>query len=82
MYNRSNKGGANYELTEKVRLVADLYYTYNMHQHEIAEKLDISRPWVSRLLKRAEELGIVRIEIDTYTTAWVMWKSNLWTNTA
>ena len=34
-----------------------------LSQQEIAKKLNISRPWVSKLLARAEELGIVKIEV-------------------
>lgn len=43
--------------------VAQLFYEENMDQSKIAEKLGLSRPTVSRLLKVAYETGIVRIEI-------------------
>jgi DNA-binding transcriptional regulator LsrR (DeoR family) len=62
-----NKNEISNELMEKIRLAAELYYTYGMHQKEIATRLNVSRPWISRLLKRAEELGVVRIEMDTYS---------------
>lgn len=43
--------------------VADLYYTRDMTQQEIAERLGISRPTVCRLLQRSRAEGIVRIEV-------------------
>lgn len=42
---------------------AKLYYESNYTQQEIAVKLNISRPTVSRLLNQAKELGYVHIEI-------------------
>lgn len=47
----------------KMLLAANLYYKDKLSQQEIAQKLNISRPWVSKLLARAEEAGIVKIEI-------------------
>lgn len=52
-------------MLDKIVLVANLYYKSKLSQQDIAGKLDISRPWVSRLLSRAEELGIVKIEIQS-----------------
>jgi deoxyribonucleoside regulator len=43
--------------------VARLYYLYNLSQQQIADKLKISRPGVSRLLREARDMGVVRIEI-------------------
>lgn len=43
--------------------VARQYYIDNYSQSEIAKMIGISRPQVSRLLKRAKELGIVDIKI-------------------
>ncbi len=43
--------------------VADLYYSRGLTQQEIADRLGLSRPAVSRLLQRARAEGIVRIEI-------------------
>ncbi len=43
--------------------VADLYYLRDMTQQEIAERLGISRPTVSRLLQRSRAEGVVRIEV-------------------
>lgn len=47
----------------KMVLISNLYYKNKMSQQEIAKKLNISRPWVSKLLARAEELGIVKIDV-------------------
>ncbi|MEL7568918.1 MAG: sugar-binding domain-containing protein, partial [Bacillota bacterium] len=43
--------------------VCNLYYIDDMKQEEIAKKLGISRPTISRLLKDAKEAGIVKIQI-------------------
>ncbi len=50
-------------MLHKMLLVANLYYRDKLSQQQIAQKLNISRPWVSKLLTRAEEVGIVKIEI-------------------
>ncbi|MCP3740053.1 sugar-binding transcriptional regulator [Rossellomorea sp. BNER] len=48
--------------------VAKLYYLSNFGQQQIADKLKISRPAISRLLSYAKEKGYVQIEIrDPYT---------------
>jgi len=44
---------------------AELYYLRGRTQQQIAVRLGVSRPTVSRLLSRARALGIVRIELDT-----------------
>ncbi len=44
--------------------VASLYYHQNYSQLEIANKLSLSRPKVSRLLKEARERGVVRITVN------------------
>lgn len=54
-------------MLDKMVLVANLYYRSKLSQQNIAQKLNISRPWVSKLLSRAEELGIVKIEINSPT---------------
>lgn len=41
-----------------------LYYEDNRSQQEIAKILNISRPTVSRILKEAKRLGIVKIQIN------------------
>ena len=43
--------------------VCDLYYNNDMRQEEIAQKLEISRATVSRILKNAKNEGIVKIEV-------------------
>lgn len=43
--------------------VADLYYLRDLTQQEIADRLGLSRPTVSRLLRRSRAAGIVRIEV-------------------
>lgn len=43
--------------------IADLYHVQGMTQQAIADRLDVSRPTISRLLRRAKAEGIVRIEI-------------------
>lgn len=43
--------------------IATLYYKREMTQEEIAGKMGISRPMVSRALARALALGIVKIEV-------------------
>lgn len=44
--------------------VARMYYEHGDRQPQIAEKLHISQAKVSRLLERAEELGIIRVTIQ------------------
>lgn len=51
---------------EELRLitkVATLYYRQGLRQAEIAERLDLSQASVSRLLKRGETEGIIRITL-------------------
>ncbi len=54
--------------TTQLRLltkVARMYHEHGMRQPRIAEQLHISQPRVSRLLKQAAELGIVRTTVVT-----------------
>jgi deoxyribonucleoside regulator len=53
------------EASDRNRLieVARLYYEHDFSQLQIAKKIGISRPGVSRLLQAARETGIVKIEI-------------------
>jgi len=53
------------ENLKKITLAAEMYYIYDMSQKDIATRLGVSRPWVSKLLKKAKELEIVRIEINS-----------------
>ncbi|MDD4011619.1 MAG: sugar-binding domain-containing protein [Sphaerochaetaceae bacterium] len=48
---------------ELLHKIAVLYYKEGMIQEDIARKVGISRPMVSRALERAREQGIVRIEV-------------------
>lgn len=50
-------------MLDKMVLAATLYYKEKLSQQETAKRLNVSRPWVSKLLSRAEDLGIVKIEI-------------------
>lgn len=43
--------------------VARFYYEDNLTQAQIAQRLGVSRPSVSKMLTRAKEIGIVHIEI-------------------
>jgi len=43
--------------------VSKLYYEQGLTQQEISQRLTLSRPKVSRLLKQAEDVGIVKINI-------------------
>jgi len=43
--------------------VSKLYYEKALTQQEISERLNLSRPKVSRVLKQAEEVGVVKINI-------------------
>lgn len=52
---------------EHVRLmvrIARMYHEQGMRQAQIAEELHVSQPRVSRLLKRAAEVGIVRTTVS------------------
>lgn len=49
---------------KKIIEVAKMYYLMDCSQQEIANKLSISRPTVSRLLQQAKEEGIVEIRIN------------------
>lgn len=52
------------EKHRKVVEAARLYYILDYNQNEIAKKLGISRPTVSRLLQQAKKEGIVQIRIN------------------
>jgi len=49
--------------TDLLMSAAVMYYEQSASQQEIANRIGVSRPTVSRLLARARELGIVRVEI-------------------
>lgn len=48
---------------ERLLRIAELYYVHRLTQDEIATRLRTSRPWVSRLLQRAEAAGLVRVQV-------------------
>jgi DNA-binding transcriptional regulator LsrR (DeoR family) len=49
--------------------VARMYYEHGLRQTEIVERLNVSQSTVSRLLKRAEQAGIVRITLSVPSSA-------------
>lgn len=56
---RANKSIENRLLSK----VSSMYYEQKYNQQEIANRLHLSRPKVSRLLKQAREVGIVQISV-------------------
>jgi DNA-binding transcriptional regulator LsrR (DeoR family) len=44
--------------------VARMYYELGLRQSEIAERLFLSQPTISRLLRRAQKEGITRITVS------------------
>ncbi len=44
--------------------VAKLYYIENMTQNDIANKLGVSRPLISKYLQEAKNIGVVKIEVN------------------
>ena len=44
--------------------VAKMYYEANMTQQDIAQRLGVSRPLVSKMLTKARECGIVSITVN------------------
>jgi DNA-binding transcriptional regulator LsrR (DeoR family) len=66
--------------TEEYRLIAKiayLYYKLEMRQTAIADQLDLSQATVSRMLKRAQQLGIVRITVNMPTGVYSQLESDL-----
>src|SRR3989337_3232274 len=55
--------GSARELRQMVQCL-ELHYRQQKHQKEIAQALGISSSKVSRLLKRAFEEGLIRVELD------------------
>ncbi|WP_075981951.1 sugar-binding transcriptional regulator [Bacillus massilinigeriensis] len=51
------------EKLKKIIEAAKLYYLLDYNQNQIASKLGVSRPTVSRLLQQAKSEGIVKIQI-------------------
>ncbi len=52
-----------YKRTELLVKVAKLYYEDDFSQEMIAQKLGLSRPYISKLLNEAKEKGIVRVQV-------------------
>jgi DNA-binding transcriptional regulator LsrR (DeoR family) len=53
----------------RLERVARLYYEDGLGQADIAAELGVSRPFVSRLLREAREVGIVQIKIRSLASA-------------
>lgn len=51
------------EKREKLAKVAQLYYLEDWKQSDIAKEMQVSRPFISRMLKEAREQGVVEITI-------------------
>ena len=60
----SRRGGSPDDLYRLMAKIARMYHERGMRQSEIAAELHVSQPRVSRLLKRAAEVGIVRTTIS------------------
>ena len=52
------------EEQKKIIKAAKLYYENGLSQDEIGKILEVSRPYISRLLTRAKQLGYVTITIN------------------
>jgi DNA-binding transcriptional regulator LsrR (DeoR family) len=56
---------------QRLELAARLYYEQDLNQAAVAERLGVSRPFVSRLLREAREAGIVDIKIRSLAPAYL-----------
>lgn len=66
--------------TEELRLMTKIAYHYHKHgkkQSEIARQLDMSQASVSRILKRAEKEGIVRVSVNIPTGIYTQLEDDL-----
>lgn len=52
-----------YKKIELLVQVAKLYYENDYSQEMVAKKLSLSRPYISKLLNEAKEVGIVRVQV-------------------
>lgn len=59
----SNESKKDIQKTSLLVQVARLYYEHNFSQNDIAKKVNLSRPYISKLLNEAKRQGIVKIEI-------------------
>jgi deoxyribonucleoside regulator len=57
--------------TRLISKISTLYYHFDLTQQEIADRLRISRPKVSRLLKQAKELNIVQVSVNAPDSAFL-----------
>ena len=56
-----------YAKLKQLENVARLYYEEGLNQAQIANRLNVSRPWISRMLDQARSLGIVEVKVHTIT---------------
>lgn len=56
-----------YKKIELLVKVAKLYYEQNYSQDMVAKTLNLSRPYISKLLNEAKEVGIVKVEVHDPT---------------
>jgi len=66
MMHKCSKGDMvnNYKDNRLLIRIAHMYYDENKTQQEIADRLGVSRPSISRLLQKAREEGVVEIKIN------------------
>ncbi|MDX1636858.1 MAG: sugar-binding transcriptional regulator [Balneolaceae bacterium] len=60
-----------------VSKVSSMYYHQDFNQQEIADRLHLSRPKVSRLLKKARSQGIVQIKVVTPKQSFLEFETGL-----
>ncbi|EJE99135.1 sugar-binding transcriptional regulator [Liquorilactobacillus mali] len=59
---------SNAKQIERLVQVSEMYYTQKYSQNQISEKLHIHRTEISRLLKKARQIGIVKITVAPPTS--------------
>lgn len=57
--------------------VSSMYYDQNFNQQQIADRLHLSRPKISRLLKQARQVGIVQISVVSPTENFIELENTL-----
>lgn len=57
--------------------VSSLYYEHDCNQQTIANRLHLSRPKVSRLLKKARQIGIVQISVKKHQETFLELENDL-----
>ena len=58
-----------YNRIDTLVTIAKLYYEHHYSQNIIAKKLNLSRPYISKLLQEAREMGVVTITVNDPTQA-------------